>query len=106
MNIETKLINGDKMTEIQIQVVAPSEPIAKAWVQKRNADVKNCTFYGKVRRWHDNIFGQDQRTDLGCLQDVYKMTVEGGDEEEPFEENAMYIPNRSEIVLLGGERIA
>jgi hypothetical protein len=106
MNIETKLINGDKMTEIQIQVVAPSEPIAKAWVQKRNADVKNCTFYGKVRRWHDNIFGQDQRTDLGCLQDVYKMTVDGGDEEEPFEENAMYIPNRSEIVLLGGERIA
>jgi hypothetical protein len=26
--------------------------------------------------------------------------------EEPFKENAMYIPNRSEIVLLGGERIA
>lgn len=92
------------MTEIQ--VVAPSEIIAKAWVEKRNADVKNCTFYGKVRRWHDNIFGKDQRTDLGCLQDVYKMTVDGGDDEEPFEENAMYIPNRSEIVLLGGERIA
>lgn len=90
----------------EIQVVAPSEIIAKAWVEKRNADVKNCTFCGKVRRWHDNIFGKDQRTDLGCLQEVYKMTVDGGDDEEPFEENAMYIPNRSEIVLLGGERIA
>jgi len=94
------------MTEIQIQVVAPSEPIAKAWVQKRNADVKNCTFYGKVRRWHDNIFDKDARTDLGCLQDVYKMTVDGGDDEEPFEENAMYIPTKSEIIILGGEWIA
>lgn len=90
----------------EILVVAPCEIIAKAWVEKRNADVKNCTFYGKVRRWHDNIFNKDARPDLGCLQDVYKMTVDGGDEEEPFKENAMYIPNRSEIVLLGGERIA
>lgn len=90
----------------EILVVAPSEPIAKAWVEKRNADVKNCTFCGKVRRWHDNIFKAAIRPDLGCLQNVYKMTVDGGDEEEPFKENAMYIPNRSEIVLLGGERIA
>lgn len=90
----------------EILVVAPSEIIAKAWVEKRNADVKNCTFCGKVRRWHDNIFKAAIRPDLGCLQNVYKMTVDGGDEEEPFKENAMYIPNRSEIVLLGGERIA